>query len=416
MELKKRKLEDNIFLLMLLFSTLAYLIHALTIINNKGYALWTINSVIIPSSIYTRFFPYIKEVVSIFLIIYLFIKHKVSRRYFSLFLIIIIYGIIPLILFGEFDYRYIISGIKNLLFVFATMMYCANKSDFNQDSKKMLKIMKILILLEFYLVFSQVYNMGNLSYVGRGRYRFCGSFGIATGLGYFIAASNLYILYATYYNNSKKITDYIYFLISLIIIIATGSRTAMIIESVIIFIYFVHYNSHKFDNYSKKIVMLLILVIGLIAFPKIYNFFILKTGRGNLMLSGNTRTDILLSFFRITDFNGFLKLLIGSGIGIGTNTAYSLGIDNAVIMDGTISTLMAQFGLFGVVAFIIMGAKIIKLLTTSFKNNIYMCIPLLFAILAIVFAGNIFEQVAFIIIITYILFMIKSNEVEKNKV
>lgn len=415
MKNKKCKFEDKIFVIMLVFSILSYLLHALIVINNKSYALWTIDSVRIPSNLFIKFFPYIKDMIAIFFVIYIFFKYKKYNKCFGIFLVLVIYGTILLFLSDNFDYRYVLSGIRNLIFVFISVIYCMNKSNINSTSKIILNVLKLLILVEFYLVFAQAFNTGNVLLIGRERFRFSGSFGIATGLGYFIIAANLYILYMAYYNDKDKtFLNYIFFLLSLLIVIATGSRTSMFIESIIIFVYFMYDVSHKFDKNSRNIFALLIICIGLVLLPKIYNFYILKTGRGGLMISGDTRLDIMFSLFEFNDFDSFIHFLLGGGLGLGTNTAYSLGIKNALIMDGTISTLMAQFGIVGLLVFCVIVYRITKKLFMSFKGNLYMLVPLLFALMAVIFAGNIFEQISFIIIITYILFVIKYEGSRKN--
>lgn len=412
-----KKIIKILFVLLIITATLSYIIQAVQAVINKQYLLRDIYENNIQTGIVENLFPYCKDIIAIILFLMLFIFFKKSRKTAGIFLAIILYGTLILLSHQNYEIGYIIAGIRMFLYFFVTIMYFQSIEENKNDFKIIFKTIVTLIVIEFCIIFIQVLYSGQIHNFGNGGYRFCGTFGNAIAMGNFTVAANLYILIYNYITKTKnKNLSYIYMIMILLLSIASGTRLTIFLNILIIYMYWCIFTLDKF-KLSKKVKFICMFTTILIAAPIIYKFFINRIGRGEIMLSGGVRIDILKSFFDIQNMRDLVNLLIGQGIGFTTNAAYLLKLDSTFIVDGTYTTIIAQFGLIGLIIFAGLLLKLVQKIWRYSNKNINIMLAYFATIIFTMASGNIFEQIAMIILIVIEYFMLKnySEETEKKK-
>lgn len=404
----KVKITRILFILLIITSILPYIIPAIYAVVNKQYILWEIQRYNIQIGNVCKIFPYFKDVLAVLLFVILFISSKQTKKIVGAFMAIIFYG--ALILFGHQNYNigYIIAGIRMFLYFFVTIMYFYSNENNEKDFKNIFRVLISLLIIEFTIVFIQVLYSGQIQNFGSGGYRFCGTFGNAISMGNFTVAANLYILFYTYIKNVKsKNINYIYIIIILLLSIASGTRTAIFLNLFITYMYWCTFSLSKLKISRRAKITCMVLII-LSACPIAYKFFIDRIGRGAMMISGGIRLGILQSFFNVQNFIDLLNLVIGYGVGFTTNSAALLNLEETFIVDGTYTTILAQFGLIGLVVFIYLLGKSIQNLWKYCNKNINIVLTYFITIILVMISQNIFEQIAMIILVVVEYFMIKN--------
>ena len=404
---KKVKLINILFILLIIFSVLSYIVQSTQLIITKQFGLWTIKDNDV--GIIGKLIPYIKDVIVVLLFFILTIFFEKTRKTAFIYMITIIYGTIILFINQCFDIGYIISGLRAFSYFFVTIMYGQAIYKDKSIFEKIYKVLKYLIIIEFIIITIQVIYSGKFLEFGNGGYRFCGTFGNAIGMANFTVAASVFI---TIYNHIQgkdiRKSEYAFLIMNLLLSLASGTRTAIFLNIIIVFIF---WNYFSFSNMKikKEIKVFIFAILGVILLQILYFIFIYRIGRGSLTISGGIRMEILLSFFKVENKFDILKLIFGRGIGFATNTAYLLKIESAFIADGTISTIIAQFGLLGLAILFIKLFNIINNLWKYTYKNLNVILPFLIAIIGIMISQNIFEQIATIILITVSYFMVKNN-------
>lgn len=408
------KIINLLFILLIITSILSYGIQAISLIMNRQYILWTMLDNNVQTGNIGKIFPYIKDFIAVLLFIILFLFFKKARKTAMIFFIITLYGI--LLLFGHqiYEVGYIIAGIRMFLYFFVAIMYLQIFYTDRSVFQKIFNVLKILIIIEFLITFIQVLYSGQIYNFGNGGYRFCGSFGNSIGMGNFTIAANLCIMTYSYITNNKaKNINYIYLFMNLLLSIASGTRTAIFLNLLIIYLYWNNFSLSRM-KFTKKMKFTLLFIIVLLSLPFIYSFFIDRIGRGAMMVSGGIRIEIFLSFFNIDNVLDLCNLIIGNGIGFASNSAHLLEVNSSIIVDGTYTTILAQFGLFGLAILIFILMKIMKTFWKYSDKNLNIALSYFLTIILIMGSQNIFEQIAMIILIVTTYFMIKRYYI-KNK-
>ena len=201
-----KKSGDILFEWLISMSVLAYGLHAVYLIVHGSYALWTIDTSLINIGIIGKIVPYIKDFLVMVLFGVLYIRYKRSRKVALYFFGLIILGSIILIGSQNWDIRYCIAGIRMYLYPFTAIMWCQSRI-YKCNVKYFYKLICVLSVTEFFLVFLQVLNSGVITKFGYGGWRFCGSFGNSGGLGSFAFAASLYLFVAdsSFAGNNRKL-------------------------------------------------------------------------------------------------------------------------------------------------------------------------------------------------------------------
>ena len=416
----RTKIKDKLWILLIILAVMSYILTAINLIYNNKYVLWTINNANIDGGIIYKIFPYLKDIIAIFLFIVLALNNKKNLKIILIFVTIVCLGSMIIWLNNGNDndnLLYIIAGIRMLLYFIVAMMYCLSVNDYKLVSLKLFKVIKVMILVEFFIVYIQIMRSENIHNIGNGAYRFCGTFGNAAGLAYFCIAACLYILiYKNIFNNGNGMKkNYVYYALIMALVLATGSRTGILSCIIIIFMYIIN-ELLKSNIISKKNMYIFVMILTIFIIPLIYNLMIKFVNRGALMDSGATRIDIFLLLFDLKNTN-FLKFIFGYGIGYGTNNAVILGIKNASIIDSTFGTIMVQYGILGLGIFIITLFYIVKKVFrySSKCGGIFTAIAYIVPIFLVTIAGNIFEQIVLAMLLCYMFYCMKNNYYIKQK-
>ena len=405
-----------IFLDLIMFTIFSYICQSFYIIFTKNNVFWTMTR-INNTNFFFKFFPYIKELVLIVLFFsiigydYYFNKMKNSKKILTIFSIIVLIGLLLLLLSNNFAIGYIIAGLRIFLYLITVMLFC-NVITINDEVKaKIDSIIKYSIIIEFLLVLAAIITSNTIFKFGSGAYRLMGTFGNGANLGYYTVACSLYFIIRKMFIKHNKKSDYVYFAILLFLSIASGSRVSILSNLFIILCYINYQISNKNIISNKKLIIYNMIGLLLLS-PIIYIVLINKIGRGGFLVSGSYRINLFFSTFNVTSIDGIIKLIIGNGIGIGTNSARLLETKNSIIVDGTYLTIIFQYGLLG---FIILLNKIITKIK-SCDANIFIIISITISFIIIMFAVNIFEQFAFIVISIYSLYLLFNNKNNNEKV
>lgn len=407
MKVKINSLKDKLFLVLIVSSIFPYITQALYLIRNRTFILWTYKVEEFNAGILGIIIPYIKDITAIvlFLVIFIYKKRKI-REFVSKFVIIIYYGILVLLISGNFDFLYIVAGIRAYLFFVVTVMYCIDK--FNSlikysEIKTVTRVLLSSLYVECFLVFAQVSLSGSWSNFGAGGYRFTGSFGNSGSLGSYSVAIALFVLVAgTKLRLISFRSSCIHFLAILLISVASGMRSAIIIVLVFISIYLitVFYDIQKLSK--KTIFFTFLFIIMLFSIP-VGSYIVERINRGGIMESGGTRISI---FSNLLFSSNIISSLIGYGIGYGTNAAVNLSLSSAQILDGTLNTTIGQFGFIGLVIFLFVLVKTLINIYNAAIGYRLVAFGAIFAILLICVSGNFFEQIAMAVIMPYSIYLL----------
>ena len=410
--INKKKLNQlliNIFIVLLLLTIFSYINQSIFLLVTGKKVFWTMSRV--PSTNFLfKYFPLVKDVVLFFLFFLLLSSdkdHKYRNIVISIFELII-YGVTLLFLNNNAEFGYIFSGIRIILYSATIILFCSTTNIDAKNREKIDKIIKDSIIVEFLIVFIYVLLTDALFVFGSGGYRFTGTFGNAANLGYFTVACSLYLIISKYSKNSKNKRDYLYFILLLLMSVATGSRVS-ILTNLLVLLCYIDLDILAREK-IKKGKLLFFNILGLIiVLPIIYVLLIDKINRGSFLVSGTYRIEVFTDILSVNNINDVFALLFGRGIGYATNSAFILGTKGAYIVDGTFQSIILQYGLFGLILLISVIYKTIK----KYDLNIFILTAIIGSFLLLSLAINIFEQFAFIVLSIYSLSLLK-NKIKKQ--
>lgn len=405
---------------------LLYTLIITTMIGYLGYTIYTISKGIniyfsynhyeIDYPIICNIIRYLKEVIVI-LLICLMLKdiftNKQTLFYTFVYFFIIILGTIILLCNKIFNIYIIILGIRCFIYLYAILMCCLLNDKYNFNFKIIYYIVTIGNIINFVSVVSQIItSIGyNISYIGEDGHRYVGLYGGSNALG---ASALSFIMFFIIAKNKKVIKSKLLFainiIISMIICIASGTRSSMICCLILLFFYL--FEITKIPN-RRKIIYLLI--SGIILFPLFVSISSQIANRGSILevQLESGRIKILIEMLKNSTFT---ELVFGRGIGVATNAYYLISNGDTEILDGTFNLILYQYGFLGIAISIIAG---IKLLYYMFKDpeKIYLKLSLGIIIIIQIFTGNIFELYTFIILLCLSIFLLveKNNIIEERK-
>lgn len=400
--MKKSCLKDRLFILLIYFSIYAYLYHAILIIAGGKYSLWTYSGSEVNVGIIGNIFMYGKDFIAMLLFFILLLDSKTyGKKVLILFIGIVNYGAIILTIANNFNIGYILAGFRSYLYFFVTLVWCIDNKKRNNNNNLDRKISKILlfsIYMEFTLVFLQVMLSNSWKYFGSGAYRFSGSFGNSGGLGYYCIGMTIYLII---FNVKSKLISFrktiVHLGIILLLSIASGMRTAILASTILAIICILNEVYEKL-RINKDTICFVFIIILVLSGSTIFKYIVDRIGRGGIMLSGGTRVSIMLNL--ILNSSVF-NMLLGKGIGYGTNAAVNLNLPMSEIYDGTLNTTIGQFGIFGLIVFLSISFRIFKNIYFISKQYKLISLGSILTIILIFVSGNYFEQISMVIISVY---------------
>ena len=417
----KRKISKTDFmqfliLLFLFFSAMPFLPQALYNIVHTGLAnikfqydqpLFGIN------------IRYFKDVIIFLFLILAFIGNvkKMTVKALSMYLLLLVivgYGTLVYIFQnGSINYLQVIAGLRTWLFV----LFCLQVLKYINTNfiPKLIKLVYFVIFVESVVIVGQYYTIAKYyGFVNPMALRLLGTFGGFSIVGY-LALSCFVLIYTVsqFYKVKYKM---LFYLSCIIIATMSGTRTAIVSIMVVIFLTVIQF---VVRNFGKRAIYL---GISFLSLAPILSYFIIDivskwSERGNLVenqLNGG-RADVLFDFF--TDNTSF-TVIFGNGIGYGTNASVNLlgkGSEAAVITDGTLNSVLSQYGVFFVFpTLLILGVFLYNFFVIT-KNKTINSIALIAVTLFMCIATNIFEQYFFffVMFITFYLFIISTKNYKK---
>lgn len=421
MVIKNKDINLFLFLFMIFTACIPYTGYGIALIRS-GYIMvgaFSRNTdfVVTYSGGFGQLIAYLKDI-SCALLLFNLIMHidlkKTSGKMFMIFFIIIITGIVVIVINQRIALNYLIAGVRCLMFVVTTIVFCQEYRKSIIESKfvkKVLMAMDITLLIQLIITVLQIQSSSSWSKFGSGAYRFCGAFPGSGNLGcYCIALQLLYYTINKKYGLIKSNGMILRSIVCIFLSVASGTRTTMFL-CFIVFLFFITESLLKrfrFDFLSiLVIVFILLLIIGI----PVADWFINRTDRGELGLSGSGRVTL---FFNMFDSANAFQLLFGRGLGIGTNIAVTLGMGKNELADSTINLIFIQYGLIGLGIFLAALLRIGYQMWIKTVPSIKGIVILFILVIAVMlFIGNLFEHIAMsiILIFTYYLIMTPVEEV-----
>lgn len=357
-----------------------------------------------------RIINYAKDIYVVFFALWLFLKQnrgwKMKKAWFYLCFFMVL-GIV-LALLSNNGMRCVIGGIRAYLFAFVVYCYCWQDGLDENFWKKFLKIVKCMVLLQLVGVFIQAGLSGEKISLGSGAYRMMGLFTNAGTLGFFSLGAAVCISYAFLNKKVSQASFYIFAIILLFLGLSSGSRGCVLYISTIIVVSVIE--KSRLNKNSKAVALPLIVAAILIGLVLLLTMYV---GRGNIMISGAGRFGAWTDLCQLE----LWQLLIGTGLGAGTNSARSLGA-TSIEMDSSFTVFIVQYGIWGFVLFV---TKMVRVFADLYRNSQYRwyALTLMGITFVVLFSASLMEQYVLIIPLIIVFSSICNDDVvntdKKNK-
>ncbi|WP_435234247.1 hypothetical protein ACR30L_10705 [Psychromonas sp. PT13] len=275
------------------------------------------------------------------------------------------------------------------------------------DHKIIYSYILILLLCDALAVFLQLQLVG---FSSLGNFRASGLFSNAALAGTLGVSAALISLVYLKVDLIKKLL-----LLSLALFIAVGSGSRMAMISIFLCFLFAFYDFIKknIKGSYRAATFSFAIPTSILGTGLLYLFMIESVARGGIFdtqVGDGGRISNFFYYFQVLFESDLLEFFIGRGIGIGTNTAFSLVTDMGQIpasyrynwlVDNTILTLFFQVGFLGSMVFwsgILLFLNIIRSHTSSLYYRYYLLVTFIFVLT--IFTINLFEQ--YYLIISYL--------------
>lgn len=298
------------------------------------------------------------------------------------------------------------SGLRWLLLLHASFGVFILSSTLTTNKiwhKFLFNVIVAIILINFYVVFLQFNTISAAIGLDFGNARITGLFGHAVVAAAFAMAVALFVTQLHEIAPEKRI---VVTLICMFFALSSGSRYATGAVFLIILTQLYELINRRYSRInftSTKNLIFIIFMILVIAIG--YNILILQVGRGDAIGQQFEKGGRVANFIEATEMlysANLMELFFGRGLGIGTNTAFTMLANSGVnasqyrfniMIDNAIMTGIFQFGLLGSMLFWFGIFKFI-LFSKPKNSNLY---KLRFNILVILILmavgwGNPFEQ------------------------
>lgn len=389
-KIHKDKLISRLFCAWFLATVFSYVIYMATALTNSKFVYWSYKFIELPEEL--SYIVRLKEILAILLLVLMISK---IYRYYLLVLMLALYALlITLIQSGQDFFLLIAAGGREFLPVLVCFVlyhrYRGNVTCFDKDIFTRVVLISIILETVAILIHIAVFDMWYS--IGKAGNRIPGTFGNGGDLGYFAIGTAIYIysLYLT--NNLNRGMTVLFILFSGLIALASGARNSLFIIAIVACFLLIEFILGFSERIRKKIYIVVLPLLMFVSFPLI-NIMEKYIERGGIEVSGTGRLTYFSNLFLRTSS----QILFGKGLGDSTNTAVNLGLDTHYV-DGTISAILAQFGIIGVFVFLYF---LLKLFSNLLRNNtkvINASIIYVISLLIVIISINIFEQPTLIIL------------------
>lgn len=359
------KIEKYLLFLMLVFSCIAYV----------GYYVYAKKNGITVLISYSRSNKTMMQAVSPFIMVFRFGKdvcatllllvemlsmNRSSRaKVFIGMIMVVAYGTI-IALANNMTMNTIVSGYRMVVFFGALSMYF-NSNNFSRITlKRFLNLLSVLLLINTIIAAIQAYDRLGFKFalIGQGSYRFMGLFPAAAAFAYFCLGAALFAYCIDTQSNIYHKQCIIICVIAFVGCYISGTRSSMINLLIILFVYMIDQSKMK---KSQKILVSVILSLPVITY--ILQYATDLANRGSIFENaiGGGRFTI---FFNSIFSQSFINILLGNGIGAGSNSAAEfmkiVSSTDLLFLDGTFTAVFYQFGVIGLLACFVYIWSIVK--------------------------------------------------------
>ncbi|WP_435168688.1 hypothetical protein [Paenibacillus glycanilyticus] len=399
---RPNKMIEALFILTFLSTVFAYLpqvisaaIHNVPIMTAVSYYDTGINSALAN-------FRNLKELLVIIAlaVVCLNLLKKNRARMFvvliSVFIILIALGTGSLLFSDKFSVWMVLAGIRGMLFFLVSLLfgkYFINK----YFVKKFHNILKVTLIIELIVVLIQMYIIkSNLGYFSLGQFRLLGTFGHTGGFAAYIIGYGMYLYVIKFYFRLVKNKQYLFEMFCLLALsICTGTRMIIILFLLLIMTsIFMFINKTNKKSNKLELAIMVLFPFALLYFLKISESI---ANRGSAVEANLTGGRIFVIIDYLTKSTP-KELLIGTGIGYGTNSGVILNRElnmsdvQSRIMDGTFNTLITQYGLvIFTIIFMVVIFTYLNLINKSRDRPLFVCVFIITNVLLFI-NTNIFEQ------------------------
>lgn len=345
-------------------------------------------------------------VVILFLIIVL-ESFPQADRFLLYFIMFVVYGSF-ISLLNNLSFTHIFSGVRCFIYFVTGVLYFKR---YIVDKKLVEIIYKITILLLVVQCVSIIVQvaLSGINNIGNGSYRYIGLFLHTGTLGNYAYAIAIFL--AVYHLISKRygiLRIGIEQCLCLLLSVASNSR--LCIAGMLVNMMIVILSKLNIRNRSREI---MIFGTVLIAVPIVLSEVLTRSGRGGLEASASGK----FAFWEQAFSRDFMDVLIGNGLGYATQTTATLGINTSGYsgFDGTFSVIMAQFGIVGLIFFIIAFFVVAyKIMSYREMNEIAFKCNIVGGLFIFTWSGNIFENILLVTYYLLVYYMLLSyNELEE---
>lgn len=406
---KKRTIIYILLFMLLLTASVPYLAYGVSAIRNGYEVVGGLNaSSAKVSGKIGALFAYFKDIIAVVLLgTIVWFKRKFDKNVMITIVVFFVYGFVGLICSGRSDFKFLVAGFRTFMYFGVINLIFMTYKELVYDYKwvkRFLYLTQCVILIQTVIVSLQVTMSNSWGRFGSGAYRFSGLFPGSGNLGCYSIAV---LLFLSILNQQYKILSNTLYLVDGILLlflsIASGTRTCIILVGVC-FAYNIFTLYGKSLRLGKKVILIFLVIVLVVSGSSIMSKIVCWTGRGALMDSGSGRISFFINMISTATP---LEMIIGRGLGVGTNASISMGLQGTQVSDSTINLIFTQFGIGGLLIGFWQFWNLCKKISKEGSNyfDIAMCIILTLCVMLVV--GNLFEHIAMCLylVLTYYLFV-----------
>ncbi len=340
-------------------------------------------------------FRYCKDIVCLIICGLLFAKIRCIKRSTFFVLLILFLGSVRVIA-NTWSYQYFMCGVREYLYAI-TMFLLFEESDADKTviADAICKGTTFVILANC----AAQLAMAAVKGVEVGTTRLPGLANSGISLGYAMAGCAIAVLILHFiYNKYNKWQASILIILTFLASVFTGTRVAMIVCLICMFVFILLSAGVSFKTFIT--IFPIIVIIGSYAL----NIVLSIAGRGALGESASGRFEFFEVFF--SQANSVDKL-IGTGIGVMTNNAANMNLKYYMISitDSTFALVLVQFGIIGMIVFVVGLLYVILGIwkSSNINGNQILFIGIIIILIITMIGTNIFEQNLYSFIIVWAL-------------
>ena len=398
------KLPTYLLYLLIFFCATSYIGYFLTYIFNDHLFFFNYFLYNYKMPFWAVALRFLKDITVFLLVVSMYrdiLKDKKSRYLTIFYIAITLLGSVNLIIHNHFSFYNFVLGIRLYIYVYAILIYCFNKEKYCFNNLQFIKLLTITNIINAVASIVQlICSRIDVLLVGSKIYRLVGLYGSSFAL----STSSLLILVITlimYYKfNINKRFLIVNLIISILLCYTSGVRSVMLCLLALLVLWGLSIiGKTKISKWKKIFIYSL---VGLLMIPVSFVIVNNVANRGNFIETQIKEGRIAILVDLIKESRP-LELILGNGIGVGTN-AYYLSNRDSQIMDSTFNLVYYQFGLIGLIGLIILMTKLLRARLPKL-NMLWLSFGLIIILLIKMLSEIVFENYIFVILFIISLYL-----------